>query len=187
MFGKNKCKILKEIRQKIADENDIPFVTRECSYQGECSGTCPKCEQELRYLEQQLYRRQRLGKAVVVTALCAGMSLGVTACDPKDKKSASPEPSTATGAGVQEVKPGVLPNDPELIDELEGEPTEIPSEFYTELEGDVAYTPDAEAATGDKITSDSSSGNKTPVPTESEGYDPTEGLPIVLPPDEFGD
>ena len=29
MKGTNKCKILKEIRQKIADENDIPLVTRE--------------------------------------------------------------------------------------------------------------------------------------------------------------
>ena len=47
MSGKNKCKILKEIRQKIADENDIPFVTAECQFQGECSGTCPKCEAEL--------------------------------------------------------------------------------------------------------------------------------------------
>ena len=71
-LGKNRCRILKEIRQKIADENDIPFVTQECTYQGECSGTCPKCEEELRYLEQQLERRRKLGKAVVITAVCAG-------------------------------------------------------------------------------------------------------------------
>jgi hypothetical protein len=56
MTGKNKCKILKEIRSKIAKENDIPFITKECTYQGQCKGTCPKCEQELVYLEQQ--RRQ---------------------------------------------------------------------------------------------------------------------------------
>lgn len=187
MLGKNKCKILKEIRQKIADENDIPYVTSECTYQGECSGTCPKCEQELRYLEQQLYRRQRLGKAVVVTALCAGMSLGITACDPKDKKSAAPTPSTVAEAGVHEVVPGEVPENPELVDEFGDDPTEE----WTELEGDVAYIPDAEAATGDKITSGGSSSasteGKTPAPTESEGYDPSEGLPIVLPPDEFGD
>ena len=54
MRDKDKCKILKEIRQRIADENDIPYVTRECSYQGECTGTCPRCESELRYLDQQL-------------------------------------------------------------------------------------------------------------------------------------
>ena len=47
MRGKQKCKILKEIRQRIADENDIPFVTRECSFQGECTGTCPRCESDI--------------------------------------------------------------------------------------------------------------------------------------------
>ncbi len=80
MLGRAKCKILKEIRQKIADENDIPYVTRECTYQGDCSGTCPKCESELRYLERELERRQRLGKGVAVTALCTGIVVGTAAC-----------------------------------------------------------------------------------------------------------
>ena len=57
MRGKQKCRILKDIRRRIAEENDIPFVTRECGFQGECRGTCPRCESELRYLEQQLERR----------------------------------------------------------------------------------------------------------------------------------
>ena len=48
MLGKKKCRILKEIRQKIADENDIPYVTHECKFQGECEGTCPRCESELK-------------------------------------------------------------------------------------------------------------------------------------------
>ena len=61
MSGKNKCKILKEIRQKIADENDIAYVTSECKYQGECSGTCPRCEAELQYLENELKKRQQKG------------------------------------------------------------------------------------------------------------------------------
>lgn len=74
MPGKQKCRILKEIRQRIADENDIPFVTRECSFQGECRGTCPRCESELRYLERQLALRASLKKGVTVAALCAGMA-----------------------------------------------------------------------------------------------------------------
>ena len=80
MLGKAKCKILKEIRQKIADENDIPYVTRECTYQGDCSGTCPRCESELRYLERELEARKRLGQKVAVTALCTGISFGTVAC-----------------------------------------------------------------------------------------------------------
>lgn len=86
MRGKNKCRILKEIRQKIADENEIPYVTRECSYQGECSGTCPKCEAELRYLEQQLERRQKLGKTVTVAALAAAMMASAAACTPASER-----------------------------------------------------------------------------------------------------
>ena len=52
--GKQTCKILKEIRRQIAEANDIEFITSECQYQGDCLGTCPKCEAEVRYLEQQL-------------------------------------------------------------------------------------------------------------------------------------
>ena len=80
MPGKEKCKILKEIRQRIADENDIPYVTRECTHQGNCSGTCPKCESELRYLENQLRIRLSLGKKIKVAALCAGMALTAAGC-----------------------------------------------------------------------------------------------------------
>ena len=80
MKGKNKCKILKQIRQKIADENDIPYVTRECGYKGDCLGTCPKCEAELRYLERELEKRRALGKAVAVAAVAAGLSLSLAAC-----------------------------------------------------------------------------------------------------------
>ena len=84
MLGKQKCRILKEIRQKIADENDIPYVTQECRHQGNCSGTCPRCESELRYLEQQLERRAALGKRITVAALCAGMAFTGTACSGSD-------------------------------------------------------------------------------------------------------
>ena len=69
MTGKNKCKILKEIRQQIADANEIPFVTSECRYQGTCKGTCPKCEEELLYLEQELRKRQQMGKRIVAAGL----------------------------------------------------------------------------------------------------------------------
>ena len=50
--GKQTCRILKEIRRQIAVANDIEFATSECRYKGDCLGTCPKCEAEVRYLEQ---------------------------------------------------------------------------------------------------------------------------------------
>ena len=71
--GKQTCKILKEIRKQIAEENDIKLVIEECTYQGDCKGTCPKCEAEVRYLERELEKRQRLGKAAVVAGLSVGL------------------------------------------------------------------------------------------------------------------
>src|SRR5574344_24898 len=72
--GKQTCKILKQIRQQIAIENDILYVTSECKYKGDCAGTCPTCEAEIRYLEEQLATRQALGKSVAVL----GIALGIT-------------------------------------------------------------------------------------------------------------
>ena len=75
-IGKEKCKYLREIRKRIATENDIKLVTEECTYKGECTGTCPRCEAEVRYLESELDRRQKMGKIVTL----AGLSLAGIAC-----------------------------------------------------------------------------------------------------------
>lgn len=80
MSGKNKCKILKEIRQKIAQENDIAYVTSECKYQGECSGTCPRCEAELQYLENELKKRQQKGIRIALTGVAAALVVSVGGC-----------------------------------------------------------------------------------------------------------
>ena len=69
--GKQTCKILKEIRRQIAEANGIEFATSECRYKGDCLGTCPKCEAEVRYLEQQLRARSLAGKAVALAGISA--------------------------------------------------------------------------------------------------------------------
>lgn len=69
--GKQTCRILKEIRRQIAEVNDIEFATSECRYKGDCLGTCPKCEAEVRYLEQQLRARSLAGKAVALAGISA--------------------------------------------------------------------------------------------------------------------
>ncbi|WP_295727917.1 carboxypeptidase-like regulatory domain-containing protein [uncultured Muribaculum sp.] len=70
--GKRTCKILKEIRRQIAEANGIEFVTSECRYRGDCLGTCPKCEAEVRYLEEQLRARRLMGKAIALAGVSAG-------------------------------------------------------------------------------------------------------------------
>lgn len=74
--GKETCRILKDIRRQIAEANDIKLVTEECKHKGECSGTCPRCEAEVRYLEMKLQQRLMLGRAVVM----AGLSLNAGLC-----------------------------------------------------------------------------------------------------------
>lgn len=71
--GKQTCRILKEIRRQIAEANDIELVISECRYKGECLGTCPKCEAEVQYLEQQLNERRLSGKAIALAGISAGM------------------------------------------------------------------------------------------------------------------
>ncbi len=87
--GKKICKTLKDIRREIAKANDIKYEPRECKHEGDCLGTCPACEAEVRYLERQLDLRRKLGKAVAVVGISAGLA-GLAACGSK-KAITSPE------------------------------------------------------------------------------------------------
>ncbi len=80
MNGKNRCKILKEIRKKIADENGIEYAVSECKYKGDCLGTCPKCEAEVQYLERELARKRSLGRRITLAGIAAGITLTATGC-----------------------------------------------------------------------------------------------------------
>ena len=86
--GKDICKALKEVRQQIADANNIHYQPCECHHEGDCSGTCPACEQEIRYIESQLKERSHKGintKVIGIAAsICATMMpLTVSAQDSK--------------------------------------------------------------------------------------------------------
>lgn len=72
--GKHICNTLKQVRLNIARANGIAYTPRECHHEGDCSGTCPACESEMRYLEREIARRRSLGKAVLI----AGVSLALS-------------------------------------------------------------------------------------------------------------
>ena len=57
---------------RVAKANDIRYAPTECHHEGDCAGTCPKCEAEVRWLEQQLQLRRQLGKAVAVVGVSVG-------------------------------------------------------------------------------------------------------------------
>ena len=64
MNGRDKCELLNEVRQKIAEKNNIEFTVYECTFEGDCTGTCPKCESEVRYLEAELAKKQARGEKI---------------------------------------------------------------------------------------------------------------------------
>lgn len=73
--GKRICQALKELRKRIADANEIPFEIEECTHKGDCLGTCPKCEAELRSLMESISRRKQEGKTVVIDGLMSEAEL----------------------------------------------------------------------------------------------------------------
>ena len=73
--GKKTCETLKSIRKQIADANEIPYEPRECTHKGDCMGTCPACESEMRYIENQLNIRKMAGKAVKIVGLATVMTM----------------------------------------------------------------------------------------------------------------
>lgn len=77
--GRNICDTLKAIRKEIADANGIEYSPEECHFKGECRGTCPKCEQEVKDLEYELRLRQMAGTAIKVAGVAAGI-VAMTAC-----------------------------------------------------------------------------------------------------------
>lgn len=80
MTGKDKCRILKDVRREIAEQNDIAWDTAECTHKGDCRGTCPHCENEVRKLEKELEKRRKLGKAVALVGISAACLAGLAAC-----------------------------------------------------------------------------------------------------------
>ncbi len=68
---------MKDVRQKIATENGISYHPEECHHKGECTGTCPGCEKEIRYLEEQLKNKQHSGLGLKVAGIAAGVCVTV--------------------------------------------------------------------------------------------------------------
>ena len=157
MNGKDKCRILKDIRRQIAESNDIEWVVSECRHKGACRGTCPKCESEVRQLEQALESRKKIGKAVVLAGVSAACMTGLTACSLDD----------VVDYGTQIIE--------EVKDYLNVRktPVKTPVDEPIELDGDVVYIPD-----------DLSGYMEPETPDDIEWLDVETA--IVDPPDTFG-
>ena len=106
--GKSTCKLLKSIRQQIADANGISYRPIECQHKGDCAGTCPACEEEIRYLERELKARKGNGFGMKVAGIAAGicatvMPMTAAAQAVKSDSTANPPVHTAKKGDVKVV------------------------------------------------------------------------------------
>ena len=85
--GKYICNALKAIRLDIARANGIEYAPKACAHQGDCPGTCPACESEMRYLEREIARKRSMGKAALVAGVSlalSGLSAAATSVSPSE-------------------------------------------------------------------------------------------------------
>ena len=106
--GKSTCKLLKDIRQQIADANGISYQPKECHHKGDCAGNCPACEEEIRYLEHELKARKGNGFGMKVAGIAAGicatvMPITAAAQGVKSDSTANPPVQTTKKAPIKVV------------------------------------------------------------------------------------
>ena len=86
------CETLKAIRKQVADANGIVYTPAKCDFEGVCTGTCPACESEREYIENQLSLKRKAGNIVKI----AGLVTSLTALAPLAtvaQEMNSPEPT----------------------------------------------------------------------------------------------
>ena len=133
MNGKVTCEALKKVRKQIADANGIPYEPVACNHKGDCRGTCPACEAEMRYIERELAVRKRkeghlhivgvakdllpsyesMAKHAAAVAIAAATSLSAMPTEVCAKKSSTATTEQVgkivTVKGVVKDEAGVLP------------------------------------------------------------------------------
>ena len=68
------CETLKAIRKQVADANGIVYTPAKCDFEGVCTGTCPACESEREYIENQLSIKRKAGNIVKIAGLVTSLT-----------------------------------------------------------------------------------------------------------------
>ena len=163
MKGKEKCKALKEIRRQIAEQNDIADVVEECKHKGECKGTCPKCEADVRYLERELAKKRAMGQKIALAGISMGVAASFSACTKADAIDVISFPAEVISntvsnifhnepdyAGDVEPLGGEATIDPNYVDpdvDVMGDMVEVDPDYDLGGEEDVEYDEDGNPIT----------------------------------------
>lgn len=71
MTGKEKCTILKSIRVRLAEVNNIQFIPHLCDNIGDCKGTCSVCDAESQWLLSTMKEMEKRGYPIIYSLLDA--------------------------------------------------------------------------------------------------------------------
>ena len=66
MKGKDKCELLKDMRRQIAKACKIEYEPKSCDFEGDCSGYCPVCDSESKWLLEEIRRKGYADKEIWV-------------------------------------------------------------------------------------------------------------------------
>ncbi len=131
MNGKQKCAILKEIRRDIAKKNDINIRIDECTHKGECRGTCPRCEAEVKILERELEKKRKRGFQTAIAGVSAGiLAASLASCVPAAGDDVKPE-TGETQTQIESLAGDIAMPNPEEDDE---------TQIAERTEGEIAVT-----------------------------------------------
>lgn len=106
MTGKETCARLREIRNEIAVQNGLEPIPDTCSHVGDCPGTCPKCDAELKSLSEKLEARARLKKRVALAGVSVGLCAALVGCSAETPITQWLEQLTQPGESRQTTTPG---------------------------------------------------------------------------------
>ena len=140
------CETLKAIRKQVADANGIVYTPAKCDFEGVCAGTCPACESEREYIENQLSLKRKAGNLVKI----AGLVTSLTALAPLAtvaQEMNSPEPTEQISLLSEEYFNefgGIKPEYEDRIDQLTELVSQMPGEVFvitghTDGRGSEAY------------------------------------------------
>lgn len=69
MTGKEKCEILKSIRVRLAEVNQISYTPHVCNNIGDCFGTCNMCDAESQWLLSSMKELEKKGYPISYSLL----------------------------------------------------------------------------------------------------------------------
>ena len=140
------CETLKAIRKQVADANGIVYTPAKCDFEGVCTGTCPACEKEREYIENQLSLKRKAGEIVKIAGLVAGLTTLAPLATVAQEMNA-PEPTEQISLLSEEYFfefGGIKPEYEDRIDQLTELVSQMPGEVFvitghTDGRGSEAY------------------------------------------------